>query len=64
MEFNFNCYFVGLYILCAKMKTFSYVLRKVHCSRNFFPSYPDHYLIARGGGDSAYESGGDARRLA
>ena len=32
MEFNFNCYFVGLYILCAKMKTFSYVLRKVHCS--------------------------------
>ena len=50
MEFNFNCYFVGLYILCAKMKTFSYVPRKVHCSRNFFPSYPDHYLIARGGG--------------
>ena len=68
MEFNFNCLFVGLYILCVKMKTFLCTEEGalLHNKRNCFPSYPDHYLTARGGGgrDTAYESGGDARRLA
>ena len=69
MEFNFNCLFVGLDILCVKMKTFLCTEESalLHNKRNCFPSYPDHYLTARGGGgrrDSAYESGGGARRLA
>ena len=52
MEFNFNCLFVGLYILCVKMKTFLCTEEGalLHNKRNCFPSYPDHYLTARGGG--------------
>ena len=52
MEFNFNFLFVGLYILCVKMKTFLCTKESVllHNKRNCFPSYPDHYLTARGGG--------------
>ena len=49
MEFHYvyfvNCLFVGLCILCVKMKTFlceESVLR--HNKRNGFQSYPDHYL--------------------
>ena len=61
MEFNFNCLFVALYIHCVKMKTFLCTEKKL------LPVLPGSSLNSPGGGerwDSAYESGGDARRLA
>ena len=66
MEFNFNCLFVGLYILCVKVKIFLCTEESalLHNKRNCFPSYPDHYSPGGGRGESAYESGGVARRLA
>ena len=52
MEFNFNCLFVGLYILCVKVKIFLCTEESalLHNKRNCFPSYPDHYSPGGGGG--------------
>ena len=51
MEFNFNCLFVDLYILCVKVKTFLCTEESalLHNKRNCFPSYPDHYSPGGGG---------------
>lgn len=46
--YSINCLFVGLCILCVKMKTFLCEESVLHHNKiNCFPSYPDHYLIPR-----------------